>query len=618
MADALSTLEQKVNELTTELQALKQRVDLLSTSREQPIEPLDTVLPAAPPYTASPYIVFSEKTEKKIPPQPSDPSEVTEELLTWAGKASLLPRLATLCFLLVVALILRTITDAGLINNLTGSGIGMGYAAALMLTGWYLFHRGNPLAPVFAACGAALMGTIVVETHARFQSLPLVPAYFTLMATGVAMAVVSYRYNAFTPISVGTMSMCLAGAAIDYPHPFFPYLAMILVTANVLGCLAARIKRCSWMRWIILCVTLAMLHLWALRLGTALYRQQQPAPELAPTWFIPALVALVAAYLAIAIFGILRSGSNRIARFDFSLPTINVIWSFAAAYYVVGAGMGSKSALGIICIVAAAFHIGLGAWLASRHLERAPGTNSFVVAGTVLLAMALPVAFGNALPALPILSGMACGLCYVASRWQSGGVRLSSYLLQAYAAVVLALVLFSRPTSAQPYMGSAAALIVAGIGLFHYRHCRKTPPPTTSEIFTRLDTRDSSGAIPLLAALVSAFFFLRVIMQQLLGSGPGAADFPFRSAQSTIINLSAIVLMFIAFRQRNKELRNIAILVTVVGAAKVFLSDLIGIQGMPLVVSVFSFGLAAALESVALGKWQGGKESSPPLNGPDP
>ena len=229
-------------------------------------------------------------------------------------------------------------------------------------------------------------------------------------------------------------SLHLAGAAIDYPHPFFPYLAMILVTANVLGCLAARIKRCSWMRWIILIVTLGMLHLWALRLGTALHRQQSPAPELAPTWFIPALVALAAAYLAIAIFGILRSGTKRIARFDFSLPTINVVWSFAAAYYVVGAGMGSNSVLGIICVVAAALHIGLGAWLASRHLERAPGTNSFVVAGTVLLGMALPVTFGTALPALPILSGMAYGLCYVANRWQSGGVRLSSYILQAYAA----------------------------------------------------------------------------------------------------------------------------------------------------------------------------------------
>jgi len=48
----------------------------------------------------------------------------------------------------------------------------------------------------------------------------------------------------------------------------------------------------------------------------------------------------------------------------------------------------------------------------------------------------------------------------------------------------------------------------------------------------------------------------------------------------------------------------VAILVTVVGATKVFLYDLLGTHGLPLVFSVFSFGMAAAVESLALGKWQ--------------
>jgi hypothetical protein len=48
----------------------------------------------------------------------------------------------------------------------------------------------------------------------------------------------------------------------------------------------------------------------------------------------------------------------------------------------------------------------------------------------------------------------------------------------------------------------------------------------------------------------------------------------------------------------------VAILVTLIGAIKVFLYDLIGIHGLPLVFSVFSFGMAAAVESLALGKWQ--------------
>ena len=55
-----------------------------------------------------------------------------------------------------------------------------------------------------------------------------------------------------------------------------------------------------------------------------------------------------------------------------------------------------------------------------------------------------------------------------------------------------------------------------------------------------------------------------------------------------------------------------AILVTVIGAVNVFLYDLIRAHGMPLVISVLSFGLATAVESVILGRWQ---HLSPPARG---
>ena len=40
--------------------------------------------------------------------------ELSEEVLGWASRNAVLPRLATVCFLMVIALILRTITDSGL------------------------------------------------------------------------------------------------------------------------------------------------------------------------------------------------------------------------------------------------------------------------------------------------------------------------------------------------------------------------------------------------------------------------------------------------------------------------------------------------------------------------
>ena len=78
----------------------------------------------------------------------------------------------------------------------------------------------------------------------------------------------------------------------------------------------------------------------------------------------------------------------------------------------------------------------------------------------------------------------------------------------------------------------------------------------------------------------------------------------FRCGQSVLINAAAISLIVLAYLRQNKEIRNVAILVTIVGALKVFLYDLFGTHGLPLVFSVFSFGMAAAVESLALGKWQ--------------
>ena len=596
MATELSNLEQRVEELTAELVLLKQRVDHLTERVESPFS--QELAAQAAPQPEAPQI---RQTSAVLP----EPGEVTEEILSWAGKAALLPRMATLCFLLVVALILRTITDSGLINTLVGSGLGMGYASILMLAGWHKYRQNSPLAPVIAGCGAVLISSIVVETHMHFQSLPIIPAYLTLMATGIAMAVVSYQHNAFTPISLGTLSMCLAGAAIDYPNPNFPYMSMILVTANILGYFAARLHRCSWLRWILLIVTLVMLHLWALRIGTSFYRKITPPPELTHQLFFPVLAILAATYLAIALLGILRSGTERISRFDFSLPTVNVTWTFTAAYYIVGAEGISMTLLGALGVAIAGVHLGIGYWLGGRGLERSPGSNSLVFAGSVLLALSLPVAFGSPLPAFALLSGFALCLVFFSSKWQSGGVRVTSYLLQMYSAGALAMTLFIRPPSTSPSTGAAVALIVTIVSFLHYRLCRQSMPPVVSEIFNRFDKRDRSAMTLLLSSLASGFFLLRGIAYQLIQYLPGEISNSFHCTQSAIINAAAIGLMAVAFKSRNKEVRNVAVLVTAIGAMKVFIYDLFGAHGLPLVISVFSFGLAAAFESVALGKWQG-------------
>ncbi len=583
-AERLS-LENRVEQLAGQLEELTRRVDQLSLR----LESAGTTKPTA---------------VKEV--YAAGDGDASEELLSWVGKSSLLQRLSTLCFLLVVALILRTVTDSGLIDLQIGSLLGMSYAALLMVLGWRSYKRDNPLAPIFTICGAVLMFTIVVETHARFESLPSVPAYIMLMLTGLGMAALSYFYRVPAPISVGTLGMCLAGAAIDYPHPFFPYLGGVLLTANVLGYFTARAHKYSWLRWILLIVTMFMIHLWGLKLGVALLGKEEMLPIMAPSLFLPLLSLFALTYPVTAFLRIRQNFTDRLARFDLLVPTLNVSWAFTLARYVIFAMGASTILLGIVGVIAALSHLGLAWWLVKDKKSGAPGANAFVFAGAVLLAMALPAATGSLLSSLPFLAAVSYGLAIIADKWGNAAVRLTSYLLQTYTALALAFLLLTSAPDAHVVGGTFSAAILACLGLIHYKWCRGHLPPTNSAFFSKLDKNDLSAAVLLLVSLLSAFFMLRIVVHQFLGlSLPAeAVDNAFRSAQSVIINVSAAILMLFALAHQKKEVRNVAILVTVIGAIKVFLYDLIGgMHGLPLVISIFSFGISTALESFGLTRW---------------
>jgi hypothetical protein len=581
-----SALENRVEQLAGQMAELTRRVDQLSARLESAAT---TKLTAAKEVYAA------------------GDGDASEELLSWVGKSSLLQRLSTLCFLLVVALILRTVTDSRLIDQQIGSLLGMGYASLLMVLGWRRYKLANPLAPIFTICGTVLMFTIVVETHAHFESLPSVPAYIMLMLTGLGMAALSYFYRVPAPISVGTLGMCLAGAAIDYPHPFFPYLGIVLLTANVLGYFTARAHKYSWLRWILLIVTMFMIHLWGLNLGVTLLGKGKIIPTLAPSLFLPLLSLFALTYAVTAFLRIRQNLTDRLARFDLLVPTLNVCWAFILARYVIFAMGGSTTLLGIVGVLAALAHLGLAWWLVKDKKNGAPGANAFVFAGAVLLAMALPAAaMGSILTSLPFLAALSYGLAISANQWENAAVRLTSYLLQIYAALALAFLFLTSAPDAHVIGATLSAALLACISLAHYKWCRSHLPPAHSAFFSKLDKNDLSAAVLLLVSLLSAFFMLRVVVYLFLGlSLPAAAiDNAFRSAQSVIINVSAAILMLFALAHQKKEVRNIAILVTVIGAIKVFLYDLIGgMHGLPLVISIFSFGITTALESFGLTRW---------------
>jgi len=251
-------------------------------------------------------------------------------------------------------------------------------------------------------------------------------------------------------------------------------------------------------------------------------------------------------------------------------------------------------------------------WLANRDPKGAHGTNAFLFAGFVLLGLALPETTGMLL-SLPVLAAAAFWAAVMSGKWHSGSVRLTSYFMQIYASVTLALVLLNGEMTFSLLASVISAGGIACMGLLQYRWCRRRKPPEESAYFSKIDKQDFSAVTVLLAALLSLFFMLRVIFYHIAAVIFSTADLNnvLRCSQSVIINVSAVVLMLFALAQRSKELRNVAILVTVIGAVNVFLYDLIRGHGIPLVISVLSFGFATAVESVILGRWQRLPSSGP-------
>jgi hypothetical protein len=232
--------------------------------------------------------------------------------------------------------------------------------------------------------------------------------------------------------------------------------------------------------------------------------------------------------------------------------------------------------------------------------------NSFTFAAVVLLVLALSAATGAVLAAVPLLSAAAFHLAIISDRWQSGGTRVISYLMQVFVALTLAAVLAAGQAGVPLLLGIAASGTVAVVGLLHYRWCRRKGPPADSVVFSRIDKRDLGGVSLLFASLTGWFFLYRIGVYNFLLSTEGGKEIgnAFSGAQSLVINGAAIGFFVLAYASRNRELRNVALLITLVGAAKVFLYDLVGVEGIPRVLSVFSFGFVAAVASYVLGRWQ--------------
>jgi len=584
MAEVSADLEKRVAALEAQLAELTRTVDALRAGRE-------AVIPAEPD--------AKQKTSRKLPVQ----GGTSEEILSWVDKSYILSRVATTSFIVAVAVALRTAADSGAIDLQIGSFIGMLYALGLLMYGWFAYKEKSIQAPVFILWGTIIMCGVSVEAHRVFDTVPTELAYVAMAVMGLVATIISRLHHVALPVFVGTLGMSFGSFALDYPSPVFPYLVIIMGLANVFATYATRLLRASWLRWLLFVLTLFMIQIWDLKLAIYLGKLSPENLEFSVRGLLPSIGFLGVVFAGISLLGVLGKVQEKISKFDVVMPVINVCWVYLAANYAIRKGLTTSTTFGWVALVAAMAHLAIAWWLARRKEGGALGTTSFAMAGGLLLAFAAPMAIGHAVIGSAVVALLAVGMAWASARYGNLGLRLTSYLLQFYACSALVFLLWTTDGTKPSVVGALSSGLLSLIAFFHYFWARKHPLAPGETFIHRLNKSDRGASVLLIVALFSGFFTMRVGIYQALDFLHSATHSAFGGAQSVLINVTAAVLLLLSLMRHNKELRNVAVVITVIGAAKVFLMDMVQLKGMPLMISVFTFGLVAALASFVLGRW---------------
>jgi len=591
MVESSDDLEKRVAGLEVQLAALTETVNVLQAGR-------------------SVAEVIESSAKKKTSRRLSAEGGSSEEILSWVDKSYILSRVATTSFIVAVALALRTAADSGTIDLQIGSFIGMLYAFGLIIYGWFAYKEKSIQAPVFILWGTIVMCGVVVEAHRVFDTVPTELAYVAMAVTGLIATIISRVHHVALPVFVGTLGMSFGSFALDYPSPVFPYLVIILGLANIFATYATRLMRASWLRWLLFVLTLFMIQIWDLKLSIYLSRLSPENLEFSVQGLLPSIGFLGLVFAGISLLGVLGKVQEKISKFDVVMPVLNVCWVYLAASYAIGQGLTTSTAFGWVAMVAAFAHLAVAWWLAHKKDGGALGTTSFAMAGGFLVAFSAPMAIGHAVIAGALVALLAVGLVWLSVRRDNLGLRLGSYLLQFYACSALVFLLWTTDGTKPSVVGALSSGLLALIAFCHYFWARHHPPVAGTTTLAKLNKNDRGASVLLIAALFSGFFTMRVGLYQTLDFLHSATHSAFGGAQSVLINVTAAVLLLLSLMRRNKELRNVAIVITVIGAGKVFLMDMVQLKGMSLMISVFTFGLVAALASFVLGRWNKSTDSS--------
>lgn len=526
---------------------------------------------------------------------------VGEGFSDWLSRGAILQNMAAVCFILVLALLLRTITDYGYVNLGGGTILGLVYVTVLVGTGFWFYRQQQPLAPVFAGCGFLLLFAIVLESLNRFATLTTASASLILLAALGAGSFMGLRFSAPRLLAVSVIGVAVSGLAGGFPKVVFPAAGGLLLAANLVALLADRrgLSR-SLKGWVTL-LTLAYWGLWSFKVYMT-WRHGQSLEFLFVGWYLPLLLIFGTAYLALSNQKYFSSAKPGV--YEAVLPSLAMLLLFLAGRVMVVKVWEAGTLFGGAAVGLAVVQI-LAGWRFSVRDEGDCGAiGGSMVAGALMLALGLPELLGGLGWAIPVWAMAAYGLARLSGRCNSAVIRVISYLYQflGFWVGLLAGVL-TTPREGQLVASLTAAFALALFSLAQYRWCRQHPPLAGS-LFYRLDERDHSAVVLLLGGLGGLYFLGVMLLDHFAVAILADPANTMRCGRSLLLNFGVLVLMLFGSHHRLPELLWVALALAVVACLKVFFFDLFKGSGLPLVLSVLSFGVVAAVGSVIMGRWQ--------------
>ncbi|HNR29765.1 MAG TPA: hypothetical protein PKI11_02650 [Candidatus Hydrogenedentes bacterium] len=581
MSDPYRSLESRLERVADEVRSLGARVDQLARRLDTP-----------------------EATPPRHRESGNDPDLAPISLLgspVSLAPTKLLTGTAFVCFILVIALSLRTVVDNAIVDKPLGTVFGLVYALCVLLHGYHRAARGRPFAVLSIVCAIVLVCSIVLEAHHRFGVFSSGTGYGILASALLLILGGALRYKTHLVLNFAVPSMTMVALAMDFPNPAFLPLAAFIAFVNGIAFVLARDRRTRSLCWSTFVITLFFWFFWAMKLRGLLPRQDAPPPELAALWFTPILIAFAVGHLVAVVAAVVHPAWP-LGAYETALPILNAAYVYLIARLAVSPLGISAAGLGAACLLAAAIQLLMATSLAAAGEKGRRAASSMSTAVFLLLAVSLHPITGNSLWSLILWSLAAIAFAITLAKRLDPLVQGVACLFQAYLCAMSLHFGALSVGGAAPAMQILTLTALCALCTVHYAALRagaakngnRTGRPVVHEVVV----------VVLVAAIVFGFGALRIALHMILPRLVADVYAPFQCGQSIIINFGALAIALIGLHRRSSELITVAALLAAAGAVKVFAFDLLNTQGLPLVLSVLVFGITTILGSFIWNRWQ--------------